>query len=71
MGKTSLIMVQEIRTTLRRRTFMIFSFGLPLLLGAIALVFILVNRDSDPTEDVAVKLQAEQLVQESIQKGLY
>ena len=69
MNKTSLIMVQEIRTTIQRKSFMIFSFGLPLLLGAIALVFILVNRDSGPTNDVVETKPAEQLVQGYVDEG--
>jgi len=69
MSKTSLIMVQEIRTTLRRKTFMIFSFGLPLLLGGIALVFILVNRDSGSANEVAESNPPDQLVQGYVDEG--
>ncbi len=69
MSKTSLIMVQEIRTTLRRKTFMIFSFGLPLLLGAIAFVFILANRDSGAANEVAESKLDEQVVQGYLDEG--
>ena len=69
MSKTSLIMVQEIRTTIRRKTFMIFSFGLPLLVGVIALVFILVNRDSGSTNNVVEIKPAEQLVEGYVDEG--
>ena len=69
MSKTSLIMVQEIRTTIRRKSFMIFSFGLPLLLGAIVLVIIVVNRDSGSTNDIAETKPAEQLVEGYVDEG--
>ena len=47
MSKTWLIMKAEIRTTLGRKTFTLFAFGLPVLLGIIALAVIVVNRDGD------------------------
>jgi ABC-2 type transport system permease protein len=49
MKKTMLVMLHEIRTTLRRKSFVILALGLPLLLGAIALIVATVNRDAVAT----------------------
>ncbi len=45
MNKTLLVMLNEIRTTLRRKSFMLLAVGVPLLMGAIALIMMVVNRD--------------------------
>ena len=45
MNKTMLVMVQEIRATLRRKMFILFGFVLPILMGIISLVLIIVNDD--------------------------
>jgi ABC-2 type transport system permease protein len=45
MKKTMYVMMQEIRTTLGRKTFTIISFGIPILLGIVAVVLILTNKD--------------------------
>ncbi len=45
MNKTMLVMNQEIRATLRRKTFLLFGFGIPLGLGIVALIFMFVNRE--------------------------
>lgn len=45
MNKTLLIARTEIRTTLGRKTFLLFAFGLPLLAAIIVLALIVVNRD--------------------------
>lgn len=57
MNKTLLVMSNEIGATLRRKTFMGFAFGLPLVLGIIALIVMAVNRNATPgpseaTQDV-------------------
>jgi len=53
MNKTWLIMKAEIRTTLGRKTFMLFAFGLPAILGIIALAVMVINRDGGgPVEEV-------------------
>lgn len=44
MNKTILVMGHEVRATLGRKTFLLFAFGLPILLGAIAVVLMIVNR---------------------------
>jgi len=49
MKKTMLVMLYEIRTTLRRKSFVILALGLPLLLGVIALIVATVNRDAVAT----------------------
>jgi ABC-2 type transport system permease protein len=46
MNKTLLVMKQEIRVTLGRKSFMLFGFGPPLLLGLVAVAFMVVNRDA-------------------------
>jgi ABC-2 type transport system permease protein len=48
MNKTLLVMNAEISATLRRKLFTIFAFGVPLVLGAIALIVIAVNRQAGP-----------------------
>jgi ABC-2 type transport system permease protein len=45
MNKTLLVIRNEIRTTLRRRSFMLLAVGIPLLMSAIALVVMAINRD--------------------------
>ncbi|MGB3715166.1 MAG: ABC transporter permease [Candidatus Promineifilaceae bacterium] len=45
MKKTMFVMMHEIRTTLGRKTFTIISFGIPILLGIVAVVLILTNKD--------------------------
>jgi ABC-2 type transport system permease protein len=47
MNKTWLIMKNEIRVTLGRKTFTLFAFGLPVVLGIIALVTIVINNSGD------------------------
>jgi ABC-2 type transport system permease protein len=44
MRKTLLVMRNEIRATLRRRAFVIFALGLPLVMGLVAVGFGLANR---------------------------
>ena len=50
MNKTMLVMVQEIRTTLKRKTFLAFGFGIPIVLGIVAVIMMVVNRDATPVE---------------------
>ena len=45
MHKTLLVMLNEIRTTLRRKSFVILALGVPLVLGATASIVMAVNRD--------------------------
>ena len=49
MKKTMLVMLYEVRTTLRRKSFVILALGLPLLLGVVALIVATVNRDAVAT----------------------
>jgi ABC-2 type transport system permease protein len=46
MNKTLMIMAGEIRATLRRKSFVIFAFGIPALLGLVALGVGVLNRDA-------------------------
>lgn len=46
MNKTSLVMVQEIQFTLRRKAFMIIGFGIPVVMGIVAIVTGIANRDA-------------------------
>jgi len=46
MRKTFLVTVNEIGMSLRRRAFVLFAFGVPLILGIIALVVVFINRDA-------------------------
>jgi ABC-2 type transport system permease protein len=59
MNKTWLIMKAEIRTTLGRKTFTLFAFGLPVVLGIIALVAMIANRDAG-LGDIAEQIEAPQ-----------
>jgi ABC-2 type transport system permease protein len=52
MNKTWLIMKAELRTTLGRKTFMLLAFGLPVLLGIIALAVMVANSDGGTVEEV-------------------
>lgn len=52
MRKLLLVMLAELRSTLRRKTFLFFAFGVPLALTAVSLVVILVNRGG--AEETAV-----------------
>ena len=45
MKKTVLVMLHEIRTSLRRKSFVIMALGLPLALGVVAVIMMTVNRD--------------------------
>ena len=44
MKKTLLVMIAEIRVSLHRKTFVLFALALPLVLGLIALTFMIANR---------------------------
>jgi len=58
MHKTWLIMKNEIRTTLGRKTFTLLAFGLPVVLGIVALVAIVINNDGgDSVEPVEQQQQ--------------
>ena len=46
MKKIFLVMLNEINATLRRKSFIFLGFGLPLVLGIVALVVIAMNRDA-------------------------
>ncbi len=69
MNKTWLIMKAELRTTAGRKTFMLFAFGLPVILGIIALVMMVVNRDAG-TDGVAEPTEPpQQLVEGYVDPG--
>jgi ABC-2 type transport system permease protein len=61
MKKTWYVMIHEIRTTLRRKTFVIFAFGLPLVLAIIAVAIGFANRDTatELAETIAERAAAE------------
>lgn len=46
MNKIFLVMVSEIRATLRRKSFTIFAFGLPILMGIVVLIVVAINRNA-------------------------
>ena len=46
MNKTLLVMLHEIRTTLRRKSFTILALGMPLVLAIVALIVMAVNQDA-------------------------
>jgi hypothetical protein len=46
MSKTLLVMVQEIKATMRRKVFLLFGFGVPVLLGLVAVIVMAINRDA-------------------------
>ena len=54
MNKTTLIARTEVRTSLGRKTFVLFAFGLPILIGIISLGFILIKggQDDSGQEDI-------------------
>lgn len=59
MNKTLMIMAGEIRATLRRKSFVIFAFGIPLVLGLISLGIGVLNRDT--VADAVAEAQAAML----------
>ena len=69
MHKTWLIMKAEIRTTLGRKMFTLFAFGLPLLLGIIAVVVMVVNRDAGTNGPAEQVEPVEQLVEGYVDPG--
>jgi ABC-2 type transport system permease protein len=69
MNKTLLVMFQEIRTTLRRKSFMFFSFGLPLLVGIIVLILIFARRNPDPVDEIEQPETEAQLSQGYLDEG--
>jgi ABC-2 type transport system permease protein len=60
MNKTFLVARQEVRTTLRRKTYLFFALGLPLLMGVISLVVILINRSNVQTVEPSLPGAAEE-----------
>lgn len=46
MSKTLLVMRNEIRATLQRKTFVIVAFGVPWVLGVVSMILMAVNRDT-------------------------
>lgn len=54
MYKTLLVTLHEMRMSLRRKSFVAFAFGLPLLLGVVALTLMLIRRD-EPAETELVE----------------
>lgn len=65
MKKTVFVMLYEIRATLGRKTFMVLALGVPLVMGVIALIVMVINRDASSaplastgtgTSDVAKEL---------------
>jgi len=72
MNKTLLVMANEIRATLQRKSFIIIGFGIPLLIGILVLIGGAVNRDaaadlvSSPTEPPTV---AEQDIEGYVDQG--
>ncbi len=59
MNKTLMIMVGEIRTTMRRKSFVIFAFVIPIVLGLIALGIGVINRNA--LSDTMAEVQANML----------
>ncbi len=58
MNKTWLIMKAEIRTALGRKSFVLFAFGLPLVLAIVALAFMIVNRNGNGAAEEAESQQS-------------
>jgi ABC-2 type transport system permease protein len=51
MRKTLLVMRHEIVTTFRRKSFLFFGLGMPLILGIVLLIVSIVNRDQPQTDE--------------------
>ncbi len=62
LEKIWLVMRQEIYTTMRRAYFVIFAFGLPVIMGVIAIVFYAINSNAPQTPDEEVP-PVEEIVQ--------
>jgi len=67
MNKTLLVMVNEIHTTLRRKSFKTLVLGVPLVMGAIALIVMVVNRDVSLNPVAAIEtIDAAKQVEEGV-----
>ena len=69
MRKTLLIMRAELGATLRRKTFLIFAFVIPIILGIIAGVMMYVNQGSAPIELPSATSLVEMSVERSGKTG--
>ncbi len=69
MKKTMLVMRNEIGVTLRRKTFLIFAFIIPILIGVIAAGYILIRGDTDAEPLPATEQQVSQNWQRGIIEG--
>ena len=70
MTKTWLVMVQEIRANLRRKAFLFFGLGLPILIGVIALIVTIVNRDATSgAMDVSIAGEADRITEGLVDEG--
>jgi ABC-2 type transport system permease protein len=56
MRKTMYVMMRELRVTLGRKSFTIMGFGIPLLLGIVAAILIVTNKDK--VEEVAASVSS-------------
>lgn len=64
MNKTMLIARTEVRTSLGRKTFVLFAYGLPILIGIISLGFILIRggQDDSGQEDIPAEIPGQGFV---------
>jgi ABC-2 type transport system permease protein len=71
MNKTLLVMLNEIRTTLGRKSFTVLALGVPLVLGAIALIVMAVNQDvsSAPVASTGIINAAKQTAEGYVDEG--
>ncbi len=58
MNKTWLFARTEVRNSLGRKTFVLFAFGLPILIGIVALGFALINRDNGEPDAADVLVES-------------
>jgi len=67
MKKTMHVMVRELRITLGRKSFMIVGFGIPLLLGIVAAVLILTNKDKPLVESSSAAFISTQSSEQTVE----
>jgi ABC-2 type transport system permease protein len=63
MRKTLLVMGHEIATTFRRKSFLFFGLGIPLVLGIVLLIVSIVNRDQTQTDEEPLERSEETGIQ--------
>lgn len=72
MKKTFLVILHEIKATLNRKAYVVLGIGLPIILGVVAIIVSIANRDSQPgslTPSLSADGTASQIVEGYVDPG--